>query len=60
MLKQFAAARFKVTIKTGRPRNRWRDEVNKCLNIRRILNRQAMDINCWNSRKNILEGKAQN
>jgi hypothetical protein len=50
----------KVTIKTGRPRKRWRDEVEKCLNIRRIKKRQAMHINCWNSRKSVLEGKAQN
>ena len=40
-LKQFAITRIKGTIKTGRPRKRWRDEVEKCLNIRRIKKRQT-------------------
>jgi hypothetical protein len=61
-LKQCAEARMKVKIKTGRPRRRRRDEVAKCINtcIRRIKNREAMNINFWNSRKSVLQGKAQN
>jgi hypothetical protein len=56
MPKQIATSTMNVTMKRGKPSKRWRDEVEKDLNVMGIKNRQATVRDHREWRKIVLEG----
>jgi hypothetical protein len=60
MPKRIAVATIEGTMKRGRPRKRWKDEVEEALNIMGIKNGRAAARDHWKWRKTVLQAKVHN